>query len=40
MCKKKKMEQEVTDNETNGTNFKTELTALRKIEKKYDNRYS
>ena len=28
-----KMEQEVTDNETNGTNFKTELTALRKIEK-------
>lgn len=27
------MEQEVTDNETNGTNFKTELTALRKIEK-------
>lgn len=30
---KEKMEQEVTDNETNGTNFKTELTALRKIEK-------
>lgn len=29
---KEKMEQEVSNNENNGTNFKSELTALRKIE--------